>query len=145
LGKKKSSSPFSNTKWKWGLQFGLGFFIHNVLHYTLLNPIMWNISSITTNLLSRIGVDLRFTINNKSTHDNVFFHFTFLLICYNIHLLLVINGHLSLKFKFILGTCHPTTKALKSLNNNQSNKKKKKTWISPTVVIATIIKELQAP
>jgi hypothetical protein len=40
--------------------------------------------------------------------------------------LLIINNHLSLAFKFFLGTCHPTTKTLKSLNNNQSKKEKEK-------------------
>ncbi len=86
---------------------------------------MWNISSITTNLLSRIGVGLRFTFKSRSRDDNSLFHFNFLFICYNIHLL-IISNHLSLAFKFISGTCHSTIKAFKSLNNNQSKKKKKK-------------------
>jgi hypothetical protein len=38
--------------------------------------------------------------------------------------LLIINNHLSLVFKFLPKTCHPTTNALKSLNNNQSKKEK---------------------
>jgi len=121
MGKRKTPSLVSNKKWRWGSWFGLGFFIHNVLHYILLNPIMWNISSITTNLLSRIGMGLGFTIKSRSINDNSLFHFTFFLICYNIHLL-IINSQLCLVFKFLLGTCHPTTKTFKSLNNNQSKK-----------------------
>jgi hypothetical protein len=39
---------------------------------------------------------------------------------------LIIDNHLSLAFKFLPRTCHPTTKTLKPLNNNQSQKKKKK-------------------
>jgi hypothetical protein len=49
------------------------------------------------------------------------FHFNFLFVCYNIHLL-IISCHLSSTFKFLSRMCHPTTKALKSLNNNQSQK-----------------------
>ncbi len=142
LGKKNTPSPFSNREWRWALGFGLVLFICNVLHYIILNPIMWNVSSITTNLLSRIGVGLRFTFKSRNIDDNFLFHFNFLFICYNIHLL-IIDNHLSLAFKFLPKTCHPTTKALKSLNNNPS--KKKKTWISPTIAIATITQKLQAP
>jgi hypothetical protein len=46
--------------------------------------------------------------------------------CCNIHLLLIISNYLSLVFNFFPGTCHLTIKALKSLNNNQSKKKKNK-------------------
>jgi hypothetical protein len=106
--KKKPPSPLSNRAWRWGSRFGLRFFIQNVVHYTLSNPIMWNISSFTTNLLSRIGVGLGFTIKSRSLDDNSLFHFIFLLICYNIHLLLIINSHLSLAFNFLSGMCHPT-------------------------------------
>ncbi len=123
IGQKNTSSPFSNREWRWGLGFGLGFFICNVLHYTFLNLIMWNVSSITTNLLSRIGVGLRFTFKSRSSNDNSLFHFNFLFMCYNIHSL-IISSHLSLVFKFLLRMCHPTTKTLKSLNNNQSKKEK---------------------
>jgi hypothetical protein len=64
------------------------------------------------------------------------FHFNFLLICCNIHLL-ISNNHLSLVFKFLLGMCHPTTKTLKILKNNQSRKEKQKLespqqwWLPP--------------
>ncbi len=64
---------------------------------------------------------LRFTFKSRSIDDNSLFHFNFLFICYNIHLL-IINSHLSLAFKFLSRTCHPTTKTFKSLNNNQSKK-----------------------
>jgi hypothetical protein len=40
--------------------------------------------------------------------------------------LLIIGNHLSLAFKFLLRMCHPITKALQSLNNNQSKKEKQK-------------------
>ncbi len=83
------------------------------MHYILLNPIMWNISSITTNLLSKIGVGLGFTFKNRSVDDKFLFHFNSFFICYNIHLL-IINFHLSLVFKFLLGTFHPTIKTFKS-------------------------------
>jgi hypothetical protein len=46
--------------------------------------------------------------------------------CCNIHLLLIISNYLSLVFNFFPRTCHLTTKTLKSLNNNQSKRKKKK-------------------
>ncbi len=130
IGQKNTPSPFSNRKWRWGLGFGLRFFICNVLHYTFLNLIIWNISSITTNLLSRIGMGSRFTFKSRNIDDNSLFHFNFLFICYNIHLL-IIRSHLSLAFKFIPRTCHPTTKTLKSLNNNQSKRKKKQKFESP--------------
>ncbi len=121
---KNTPSLFSTREWRWGLRFGLGFFIHNVLHYTFLNLIVWNTSSITTNLLSKIGVHLRFTFKSRSIDDNSLFHFNFLLICCNIHLL-INNSHLSLVFKFLLGMCHPTTKTLKSLKTINLEKKNK--------------------
>jgi len=88
-------------------------------------------------------VGLGFTIKSKNIDDNFLFHFTFLLICCNIHFLLIINSQLSLAFNLFLGTCHPTTKTLKSLNNNQSQKKKLKSpqqWRLPPLP-----KILQAP
>jgi hypothetical protein len=40
--------------------------------------------------------------------------------------LLIIGSHLFLVFKFLPRMCHPTTKAFKSLNKNQSKKEKQK-------------------
>jgi hypothetical protein len=78
-----------------------------------------------TNLLLRIIVGLKFTFKSRSIDDNYLFHFNFLFICYNIHLLVIIS-HLSLVFKFLPRMCHPITKTLKSLNNNQSKNKQNK-------------------
>ncbi len=67
---------------------------------------------------------LRFTFKSRNIDDNSMFHFNFLFICYNIHLL-IINNHLSLAFKFLSWTCHPTKKNTQILKQ-QSTKKKTK-------------------
>jgi len=124
IGEEKNLIPLLKYKMKMRFTVWIGIFysqcvaLHSFKPYHVKHIIHHN------KFISRIRVGLRFTINSKNTHDNFFFHYTFLLICYNIHLLLIINGHLSLAFKFLLRTCQPTTKTLKSLNNNQSNKKK---------------------
>jgi hypothetical protein len=143
IWQKNTPSPFSNKEWRWGLGFNNLFLIRNVLHYTLLNPIMWNVASITTNLISRIGVGLRFTYKSRSINDNFLFHFnsssfatTFT--CW----LSIVTILWRLSFFRNMPSYNKNTQILKQ---QSIQKNKTKAWISPTIAIATTTQELQAP